>query len=166
MILDAQNMFSSAQALPNNTAAASTNVIDLGIAGRSLQLPDESLLLLWTGTPIGTSIRIDLRSGATAADLTSSPTVHWSSGVVPQADYAAQNIATGKYTLIKLPWPTDQYSLSGGGSIDAVGAYKRFLGLYFTTVGDASAGVLTAGLVRDADMQHYPASGYTLAAMA
>jgi hypothetical protein len=158
-IRDAQLQFCAAQALPNGTAADSTNVIDLAIAkGLNTNKP-LILYLLWSGTPIGTSVRIDLRSGATTS-MTSSPRIHWSTGIIPAASYASQGIGSGlEPMLIALPHSYYNPSLSAGTS--ATAPYLQYLGLHFITVGDASAGVVTAGLVEAMDMRTYAASGYT-----
>lgn len=169
-VRDAHLQFASALALTNGTAIGSTNVIDLSILGRSL-LGDMLLMLVWTGTPAGTSLNIDLRStdqdtGVPTTDLAVSPAIHWSSGVIPAADYPIMGFASGSYTLIKFPMPVlPQPNLIGGGAIDDVSGYKRYLGMFFTSVGDNSAGRITAELVSSADVHHYAPSGFSLAAL-
>lgn len=161
MIYDAQLLFSSAQAMPNGGSAASTNVIDLYVAGKALAGSKLKLWMLWTGVPIGTSLKIDLRSGDTAADLTSTPSWHWSTGVIPAASYASQGIGVaGVMTIIPLPTGSYQPTLAAGTG--ATGLFKRYLGLYFTSVGDASAGLLTAGLATGVEVHAYPAASFTV----
>lgn len=158
-IRDAQLQFSAAQAMPNGATAQSTNVIDLAIAkGLNTNKP-LMLYLIWSGTPVGTSLRIDLRSGATT-DLTSSPRIHWSTGIVVAANYATLGIGSGLApTLIAMPHSYFNPSLSAGSA--ATAPYLQYLGLIFVGVGDTSAGLLTAGLVEAMDMRTYAASGYT-----
>lgn len=160
-IRDAQNLFCAAQAMPNGTTTQSTNVIDMGVAGKGLNTTSPmQLVLKWSGTPAGTSLRIDLRSGATAADLTSSPRIHWSTGIVVAANYATLGIGSGlEPTIIALPHSYYNPSLSAGSALTA--PYLQYVGLIFVGVGDNSAGLLTAYLAQAEDMRTYAASGYT-----
>jgi len=162
-VLDAQLLFASALALPNNTTLQSTNLVDLAATPKMFGTTNPMLLyFFWTGTPVGTSVRIDLRSSASSTDLTSSPTIHWSTGIIPQASYAAAGIGSGLApTVIYMPNGTYNPGIQSTG-----GVYKRYLGLYITTVGDATAGIVTSGLAQAIDMRTYNASGYTSPAIA
>jgi hypothetical protein len=160
-ILDAQLMFCEALAMPNGASAASTNVIDLSLAGKVFASNQMKMFMIWTGVPVGTSLKIDLRSGATASYLTSTPSWHWSTGIIPQASYASQGIGVASsITIVHLPYGSYNPTLAAGTG--ATGAYKRYLGLYITAVGDATAGLLTAGLVSDIDLREYPASAFSV----
>lgn len=159
-MIDNQLQFCSAAAMPSGATATSTNAIDLSVIGHFFNTERPmKMYMIWSGTPVGTSLRIDLRSGATPTDLTSSPVIHWSSGIIPQASYAAVGWGSGLVpALIDLP--------SGGfnpGIASTGGTYKQYLGLVFVAVGDATAGLLTAGLCAAGcyDQRNYPASGFT-----
>lgn len=168
-IRDAQLQFSAAQALPNNTTAQSTNVIDLALNGATttsnphgFNTTDPMILyFLWTGTPVGTSVRIDLRS-ATTTDLTAATfKTHWSTGIIAAANYATTGLGSGlEPTLVSLPHGTYNPSLSAAAQ--GTGSYLQYLGLIFITVGDATAGIVTTGLCKAMDMRTYAASGYTV----
>lgn len=161
MLTDAQLTFCTAQAMPSGASAPSTNVIDLAIAGKVLAKNDMSLVMFWTGTPAGTNLTISLRSGANAADLTSSPSFHWASGTIVAANYPVAGWAAGAEPFVlRLPQGKYNPNLTGGSS--AEGPYKRYLGLWFVGVGDNTAGLLTAYIASDADVHAYAASAFAV----
>tara|TARA_R100001510_G_C7626234_1_gene186056 strand:- start:200 stop:670 length:471 start_codon:yes stop_codon:yes gene_type:complete len=113
------------------------NVLDLS------DTTDNALKDLGSGEPIylvlnvttafasGTSVRIDLRSGSNADLESSSPVIHWTTGVVAAANYGT---LTGM-TIVQLPTrPND---------------YKENVGIHVTTVGAVTGGVADAFLTKD-----------------
>jgi hypothetical protein len=158
-IRDAQNQFSAAQALPSATTGQSTNVIDTSISRGFNTNKPLMLYILFSGTPTTGSIRIDLRSGATT-DLTSSPRIHWSTGIIAAANYATVGFASGAAPiLVALPHSYFNPSLSAGSATTA--PYLQYLGLIFvTTNANDALGIVTSGLVEAMDMRTYAASGY------
>jgi hypothetical protein len=165
MIIDGLNKFCEAQAMPNNASAVSTNVIDLGILGKVRPAGGLNLVMIWTGTPASDnnqSLQITLRSGADDTNLASSPTIHWSTGIILATNFDVAGFGAGlEPTVIALPTGRFNPNLAGGGSIE--GPYKRYLALWFTGVNDCSDGLLTAALVFDADVHRYAPSGYVVA---
>jgi hypothetical protein len=143
-ILDALNEFSDAQAV---TATAITNVIDTGAtntlknqgAGPPLYMV---LITNTTCTDVSSdaTVAFTLESDSTA-DLATSATVHWSSGVMAFAAYA-----TAGTVIACIPLPSGQY--------------ERYVGGRYTV----ASGPLTAGkfdwfLTRDPSMWQAYANG-------
>lgn len=123
-ILDAFAEFSDAQAV---TATAISNVMDLN--------SDNTLRGIGTGTPVYLVIKVPVAATAggaatvtfslesdSTADLATSPTVHWTSAVVPVATL------TAGYRVIAISVPIGK-------------DVERYLGIRFTV----ATGPLTAG---------------------
>lgn len=134
-LLDKQNEFSDSQAI--TVTAISTNVINT-LPGASFTNVTQNLGgtlgstflvvqvdTLFAGTA-GT-LNISLESDSTA-NLATSPTVHYSSGSIPQASLIA-----GYQLVIPLPF----------------GNYEKYLGLRYTVGGTITAGAVSAFLTRD-----------------
>lgn len=142
MILDAQNLFSDAQAI--TAAAASTNIIDLGSARN-----------IGVGEPLLIFVTID----TTFADTGSNSTLT----VALEGDSTTSFTPDGSQTLFTIP------ALAAAGnkyfariSPEMAGNY-RYIRLYFTpNNGDLSAGAVTAGIIKNGDQYtNYP-KGYTI----
>lgn len=169
MILDSQNLFTAltGDSMPNAATTTSTNLIDMGVGTTGTSTLKRNignsnplyLYMLWTALPVGTSLRIDLRSN-NEEDGTTSPTIHWSTGIIPQASYAAAGIAVGKVALIQLPNQSFNPGIQSTG-----GPYLRYLSLVYVGAGDTSAGKLISGLVLSGDLQTARAGGYDIAAL-
>ncbi|MDR5772082.1 MULTISPECIES: Bbp16 family capsid cement protein [unclassified Caballeronia] len=134
MILDQQSLFSDAQAI--TASANSSNVIDTlpvntpntrsGIGdGEDISLFAQVGPNAFTG---GTSLQIQLVSADDAA-LSTNAQVHYDTGAVVLANLTAKARLIG----IDLPY----------------GKFRRYVGLKYTVVGTMTAGVITAGLVKD-----------------
>ncbi len=150
MLLDAQNMFSNAQAVTTGTQV-STDKIDLRGAttirtdtlgntpvddpGRS---PDIDILVqvdtTFTG---GTSLQVNLVADDDPA--LGSPTVLQSSAVIPEASLIA-----GYNFKLQIP--------------PGIATADRYLGLQFVTVGTHSTGTITAGIIERGGKQLAPGS--------
>ena len=89
------------------------------------------VLNVTTAFASGTSVRIDLRSGSNADLESSSPAIHWTTGVVVLANYAT---LTGM-TIVQLP--------------TRPGDYKENVGIHVTTSGAVTGGVADAFLTKD-----------------
>lgn len=135
MFVDRQNEFSDSQAV--TVTAVSTNVIDTlptgviqpnltqNLGGMGAAFLVVQVDTTFTGTA-GT-LNISLESDSTA-NLATSPTVHYSSGVIAQT-------ALLQGTILMIPLP--------------VGNYEKYLGLRYTAGGTITAGAISAFLVRD-----------------
>lgn len=125
-IMDRMNTFSDAQVV--TTTAISTDVLDTNTTNSVNAIKDLGIgdgnqgvtlnVIVPTAFAGGTSLQINLESSA-AAGLTS-PTVHWSSPVIPVAQLTQGAI------LARVPLPA--------------GNYLRFMGLRYTVVGTMSGG--------------------------
>lgn len=134
MILDKQLEFSDGQAI--TATAISTNVVDTlpgatnpnltqnlgGFQGAFLVIQVDNA---FTGT--GVTLSISLESDSTA-NLATSPTVHYSSGAIAQADLTADF-----YIAIPLPY----------------GSYEKYLGVRYTVAGTSPSGTVSAFITRD-----------------
>ena len=137
MILDALNEFADAQAV--TSTAISENVIDLGPVTdnttRDIGLGEGVWLVVLTQTAATDSgsdatLTVTLESDSAAA-LSSSPTVHVSTGAVAFADFSAAGTVVA---AVRLP----------------AGQYQRYLGCRFTVAsGPLTAGNFDAFLVKD-----------------
>lgn len=142
MIIDAQNLFSDAQAI--TAAAASTNIIDLG-AARNIGVGQN----LYVGVTIDTAFT-DTGSNSTLT-------------VALEGDSTTSFTPDGTQQLFIIP------ALAAAGakyfarvSPDFASNY-RYIRLYFTpNNGDLSAGALTAFLVMNPDGQATYPKGYTI----
>jgi len=137
MILDDLNEFADAAAIAlniGNALAPNTDVIDLGATPtlRDIGTGEPLYLVLQVDTAfVGATatINFDLASDSTA-DLATSKTIHWSTGALPVATWAAG------YTKV-VALPRDQN-------------YERYLGLWMTVAtANVTAGKLNAFLTRD-----------------
>lgn len=132
MIMDAQNLFSDAQAV--TATAASTNVMDLGIAGRNLGVGEDMYLVVivdttFTDSGSDSTIAVTLETDDNAS--MSSPTTLLSLGT-----FAALT-AAGSRLVTKLPINS---------------AYERYLGVRYTAAnGNLTTGAFTAFLTKDID---------------
>lgn len=142
MIFDAQNLFSDAQAI--TAAAASSNIIDLGVA-RNIGAGEN----LFVGVTVDT----------TFADTGSNSTLT----VTLEGDSTDTFTPDGSQTLFTIP------ALAAAGSKyfarispDFASNY-RYLRLYYTpNNGDLSAGAVTAFICHGPDLQKHYAKGYTI----
>ncbi len=141
MILDAQNLFSSAQAV--TSSAVSTNVIDLGVArdigaGEELEL----YVLVTEAAAAAGAATVNIQVVTDDNSAMSSPAVIYDSGAIGKATLAA-----GYEMKLRLPR----------------GPYERYLALnYSVSTGPLTAGKFTAGIVTGVyDTKTYPA-GYAI----
>jgi hypothetical protein len=144
MITDNDLLFATAAQFDVQAATpeGGTNVYDTaplgGNAGRDLGTGEilVGVIIVTTSFATGTSLRIDLVSGA-AAPATGTPiltpNVHWTSGAILTATLVAG------YML--------QFNLPPGN----VPAWLRYVGFNFTAVGNYSAGNLTLLIQRGAE---------------
>lgn len=128
MIIDKQLELSSGQAI--TTSAASTNIIDQGVAGEAYEA-------LWfvvkTGSAAfnaGTSVTIALQTDDNSG-FSSATTLFTTAAILTAA-------LTANKTLVKVRIP--------------VGA-ERYLRAYYTVSGTYDAGALTAMLVKDVEIE-------------
>jgi hypothetical protein len=145
MILDAQAMFSEAQAI--TSTANSTNVYDLAVA-RDIGAGTVPYLVLQVDTAFTASgsATLDIQFVASAATGLTSPTVIWDSGAIGKATLVAG------YRL-QIPVPR----LPSGV------APLRYLGLIYTVAtGPMTAGAITAAIAQGGQDNRYPASGFTV----
>jgi hypothetical protein len=154
MILDKFLEFSDAQAV--TSTALSTNVVDTAPLGngvgtntvRDIGAGEDVYLIVRTltaATDVGSdaTLTVTLESDSDAG-LTTSPTVHFSTGALA---FAAFSPAGTELARIKLP----------GGS------YERYLGVRFTVAsGPLTAGTFDAFLVKDAQSYRSYAVGSTI----
>lgn len=135
MIIDQQNLFSDAQAI--TASANSTNVIDtLPVTGPNTKSgigDGEDLSLFAQVGSVAfatlTSLNVQLVSADDAA-LTTNVIAHFDSGAIPVASLTAK----ARLVAVDLPY----------------GKYRRYVGLKYVVTGtNASAGSITAGLVKD-----------------
>ena len=126
MIFDKFNLFSEDQAITGS--AASTNVIDLGVAGRGKGNMMEVVIQVTTAFADLTSLTVGVQTDTVEAF--SSPTTLQSSAAI----VAASLVAGYKFKIQVMPEGLDQY-----------------VRLYFTVAGtNATAGKVFAGIVFDA----------------
>ena len=131
MILDAHNLFSSAQAV--TVPAISTNVIDLGLAGQNIGVGENIYLVVavqtaLTGAGITTDVTLETDS---TANLATAPIVL---ATVGQFGAAA---AAGSRFIIKLPIKSTN---------------KQYMGIRYTTSGAGlTGGAFDAFLTKDVD---------------
>lgn len=128
MFIDKQAEFSNSQAV--TAAAISTNVYDNGsasirdlggaLAGIFLVVQIDTAFSGGTGTKLEITLESD-----SVADLSSSPTVHYSSGEIPVA-----SLVPGTLLIIPLP----------------IGEYEEFVGLRYTPDASFGAGAISAFL--------------------
>ncbi|SAL47435.1 hypothetical protein AWB74_02132 [Caballeronia arvi] len=134
MILDQQSLFSDAQAI--TASANSSNVIDTLPGGQNTKsgIGDGEDITLFAQVGSAnfatlTSLNIQLVSADDAA-LTTNPITHYDSGAIPVASLTAKARLVG----IDVPF----------------GKFRRYVGLkYVVTGSNATAGSITAGLVKD-----------------
>ena len=128
MLMDSENLFSDAQAI--TSAAASTNLIDLGTANSRLG----------NGQPLYIRVQVDTTFADTGSDSTQTVTLE-------QDTTAAFGSATAVQTICTIG------ALQAAGSVfNAIIApgvvTEQFIRLYFTPAnGDTSAGAVTAMIV-------------------
>lgn len=142
MIHDAQNLFSDAQAI--TAAAASTNIIDLGVA---------------RNIGVGQNLFVVVTIDTTLADTGSNSTLT----VALEGDSTTSFTPDGTQQLFIIP------ALAAAGnkyvariSPDYASNY-RYIRLYYTpNNGDLSAGAVTAFICNDPDNYTTYAKGYTI----
>lgn len=137
MILDAENEFSDGQAV--TSTAISTNVIDLGPVTdntlRDIGTGEDVYLVVQTRTAAtdtssDATLTVTLESDSVEA-LSSSPTVHYSTGALA---FAAFSPAGASLACVRLP----------------AGNYERYLGVRYTVAsGPLTAGNFDAFLTKD-----------------
>jgi hypothetical protein len=139
-IIDAQNLFSDAQAV--TATAISTNVIDtspLGAnTGRDLGAGNPLYLVIVVGTAAtaagAATVTFSLESDSTA-DLATSATVHFTTAAIPKASLTAGAVVAA----IALP-------------VGPTANYEKFLGVRYTVAtGPLTAGTFTAMLLHSTD---------------
>lgn len=133
MIIDQQNLFSDAQAI--TASANSTNVIDTLPGGQNTKSGigdgEDITLFAQVGTTFATltSLNVQLVSADDSA-LSTNAIVHYDSGAI-----AVANLTT-KARVVQVDVP--------------FGKFRRYVGLKYVVTGtNASAGTMTAGLVKD-----------------
>lgn len=128
MFLDKENLFSDEQAV--TVSAASTNVIDLGAEGADVPTPNEKNAQVFAQVvedfAANTSVKVSIQHATDAAFTT--PITAYESGVV----LTASLVAGYKFALSSLPE-----------------GLNRYVRLYYTGVGTATAGKITSGLILD-----------------
>lgn len=143
MILDAQNLFSDAQAV--TAAAASTNIIDLGAVRREVG----------TGQDVYVVVSCDVAMTDASSDSTLAVTVQ-------SDDAAAFGSATDRQTIGTFP------AVSAIGTrliakLQPEALVERYIRLYYTPAnGNLSTGSFTAFLTTDADSFRAYADGITI----
>jgi hypothetical protein len=151
MILDSQLVLSDSQAVTATAISANvydTNPISGPNATQDIGLGDPMWLVVSTAvtatdTSSDATLTITLESD-TVAGLSSSPTVHYSSGAIAFASFAT---AGTRLVAIRLP----------------AGAYKRYVGLRYTVAaGPLTAGQFDAYLTHDLQANVAMASGFTV----
>lgn len=154
MILDKLLEFSDAQAV--TSTALSTNVVDLYPLGnsvgtnttRDIGTGEDIYLVVMTETAItdtssDATLTVTLESDSVEA-LSSSPTVHFSTGALAFGAYSPAGTVIAN---VKLP----------------AGNYERYLGVRYTVAsGPFTAGTLNAFLVKDAQAYRSYAAGYSI----
>lgn len=130
MILNSQEMFSEAQAV---ATGASTNTIDLGAIGTpvygSVALPRD----LGAGTKIPLLVQIvEDVAGATAVSVA--------------LQTASDDAFTSPTTLATMAFPALTAGSRCSVPVIPYGACDRYLRLYYTVTGTATAGKITAGI--------------------
>lgn len=132
MIMDVQNRFSSAQAI--TATAASADIIDLGIAGRSVGTGEDVYLVVqvvsaFTDTGNDSTVTVTLETDDNTG-MSSAATL------LTVGTFAALS-AVGSRLIVRLP-------------ISA--AYERYIGLRYTVAGgNLTTGAVTAFLTKDVD---------------
>lgn len=132
MIMDKQNLFSDAQAV--TATAGSTNVMDLGIAGRNIGVGEQLYLVCIVDVTLddtGDDSTITVTLETDDNESMSSPATIMTLGTF------AANAAAGSRLVAPLP-VTD--------------SYQRYLGVRYTAAnGNLSAGAFTSFLTKDID---------------
>lgn len=152
MLLDTQNTFSDAQAV--TSTAISANVYDTNaVAGpnttQDIGNGEDLYLVVQTQTACTDSgsdatLTITLESDSVVG-LSSSPTVHYSSGALAFATFSP---AGTQLVAVRLP----------------AGTYKRYLGVRYTVAsGPLTAGAFDAFLTKDLQRNVNYASGFSVA---
>lgn len=142
MYLDAQHLFSDAQAL--TASAASTNLVDLG--------GDHNVGI---GEPMAVVISVDVALDGTTGDETyvftveADSTAAFSSAATIATKTAARGDAAG--TKYVLPIPADESA-------------EQFLRVYYTLGGTTPTGTVTAFLIPQSMIQNYVSypDGFTI----
>lgn len=139
MIIDRENLFSDGQAV--TSSAASTDLIDLGLADRDIGKGNELELLISIDvlfvTGDAATLNVSLQTD-NAITFDTGPTTLWSTGVT-----AVSALTAGTQWKVRVPRGTD-----------------RYLRVYYTVgTGSFSAGNITAGIVADVDDQQIYAKG-------
>lgn len=141
MLIDRQNRFSNAQAI--TATAGSTDIIDLGGAGRNIGVGEEMYLVV-----IVTTAFTDASSDSTVAvtletddnDTMSTPTT-----ILTLGTFAALS-AAGTRLVVRLP----------------VATYERYIGVRYTVAGgNLTTGAISAFLTKNIDAYTNYANNYT-----
>lgn len=143
MIMDAQNLFSDAQAV--TAAAASTNIIDLSAAGSYVGV----------GKPLYIVINCDVAMTDGSSDSTLAVTLQ-------QDTTAAFGSATDIQTICTFP-ATSAIGTRYQVAIDPGIISEQFIRLYYTPAnGNLTTGSFTAGIVETVDEVNHHADGFTI----
>jgi hypothetical protein len=143
MIMDAQLLFSDAQAI--TAAAGSTNTIDLGV-GRDIG----------TGEPLQIFVSIDVAFTDTGSDSTLTVALEGDSTTTFTPD-----ASTTLLTIPALAAAGNMYVATLSPGADA--ANYRYIRLKYTpNGGDLTTGTVTAGIVKNAPKQNYYADAITI----
>lgn len=146
MLTDNELFFSDAQAI--TASAASTNYLDLGIAGRNIGSGEELHLVMIVSTAF-TDASSD--STVTASLQTDDNTSFSTATTIRTFDTLAALTAVGTTRIYKLE------------PFTAAGLYERYIQLYYTVAGgNLTTGAIKAFLTLDVQTWKAYASGYTV----
>lgn len=142
MILDAHNLFSDAQAL--TAAAASTNLIDLGVARE-----------IGNGRQLSIFLNVDVALTDASSDSTVTVTLETDDN---EAFSSATSAAT-MFTIAATAAAGTTYSYKIPDSL----SLERYIRVYYTmNNGNLSTGTVTCGIVMDRQAQKIYADGFTI----
>ena len=141
MLIDVQNRFSNAQAI--TATAGSTDIVDLGVAGRNIGVGEEMYLVVivttaFTDTGSDSTVAVTLETDDNTS--MSSPTT-----ILTLGTFAALS-AAGTRFVVRLP----------------VATYERYIGVRYTVAnGNLTTGAITAFLTKNPDAYTNYQNNYT-----
>jgi hypothetical protein len=141
MLIDRQNQFSNAQAI--TATAGSTDIVDLGLAGRNVGVGEEMYLVV-----IVTTAFTDSGSDSTVAvtlETDDNTSMSTPTTILTLGTFAALT-AAGTRLVVRLP----------------VATYERYIGVRYTLAnGNLTTGAISAFLTKNIDAYTSYANNYT-----